>query len=316
MKIGIIGCGNVGSSCAYACVLREVGTELVLIDDNKAFASAQAEDILHATPFAKAMPVGAGEYEDLRDAGIIMIAAGAHQKSGETRLDLLKRNVEVFAAIIPRILKAAPQAVILIATNPVDIMTHFTAHLVEKHGGNKDRVIGSGTILDTARFKALIAQHLSISSHSVHANVLGEHGDSEVLHWSGASVSNIQMEDFCRQAGRPLTDKTRSDIDDAVRHAAYRIIEGKGATWYGIGAGMARIAQAIIEDEHALLTCSAPVDKILDIENVTLSLPRVISSKGVVKTFRPDLDDGEQAALRRSAHILKQAIDSLEEVLI
>ncbi len=311
MKIGIVGCGNVGSASAYACALRGVGTELVLVDHDPLLAKAQAEDILHATPFAKAIPVGAGDYDDLDGAGIVIIAAGVSQKPGETRLDLLKRNEAIFARILPPVLKAAPDAILLVATNPVDIMTHLAARIAVREGHPAGKIIGSGTILDTARFRTLIAGHLGVSSHSVHAHVLGEHGDSEVLHWSGANVSNIGIEEFGRQAGRPVTADVRAGIDDAVRRAAYRIIQGKGATWYGIGAGMARIAQAITEDEHAVLTCCAPLADVEGIEDVTLSLPRVIAAKGVISTLHPPLDDKEHTALRASATLLRQAIKEL-----
>ena len=194
MKIGIVGCGNVGSASAYACVMLGVGTELVLVDSNAALAKAQAEDILHATPFAKSMPVSSGSYEALAGCGIVMIAAGAHQKHGENRLDLLKRNADLFSQIIPKILDTTPQAILLVASNPVDIMTHMASYFATQKGHTKGNVIGSGTILDTARFRTQLAHHLDVSSHSVHAHVLGEHGDSEVLHWSGVNISNIRLD--------------------------------------------------------------------------------------------------------------------------
>ncbi len=309
MKIGIVGCGHVGSASAYACVMGGVGTELMLVDSNAALARAQAEDILHATPFAKPMPVLSGDYSRLAGAGIVMIAAGVSSKPGETRLDLLKRNADIFGAVIPAILKAAPDALLLIASNPVDIMTGMAARFAAEAGHAPGKVIGSGTILDTARFRTLLAQHLGVSSHSVHAHVLGEHGDSEVLHWSGANVSNLDVHEFGLQAGRPLTADIKATIDDAVRKAAYRIIEGKGATWYGIGAGMARLARAIIEDEHAVLTCSAPTTGVM--EGLSLSLPRVISARGIERILYPRLSEAEEVGLRRSAEILRRAMDSL-----
>lgn len=308
MKIGIFGSGNVGSASAYACALRGIGTELVLADKNHALAQAQAEDILHATPFAHPVDVRAGDYDDLAGSAIVMIAAGVNQKPGETRLDLLKRNGEVFADIIPRIRQAAPDAILLNATNPVDIMTHFAARF---SGGGTGRVIGSGTILDTARFRALLAQHLRVSSHSVHANVLGEHGDSEVLHWSGATVGNIPLADFAQQTGRPVTDEVRARIDDGVRRAAYKIIQGKGATWYGIGNGMARIAQAILDNESTVLTCCAPIESVEGINDVTLSLPRIVSAGGIGPALYPSLDDDERAKLKHSAEVIKEALAQL-----
>lgn len=312
MKIGVVGCGHVGSASAYACVLRGVGTEIVLIDRNETLAVSQAEDILHATPFAAPVPVRAGSYKDLAGAAVVMIAAGVNQKPGETRLDLLKRNTDVFAAIIPSVLKAAPGAVLLIATNPVDIMTQMAAKIAgETAADTRHRVIGSGTILDTARFRSLLARHLGVSSHSVHAHVLGEHGDSEVLHWSGANVSNIPLTSFAAQNQTPVTGDIKNRIDDGVRHAAYRIIAGKGATWYGIGAGMARIARAVIDDERAVLTCAAPVEAIGDVRDVTLSLPHIVGAGGIVRTLWPDLSDAEDQALRASATLLKDAATAI-----
>lgn len=311
MKIGIVGCGNVGSASAYACALRGVGTSLVLVDHHHALAVAQAEDIMHATPFAKSMPVSAGTYADLEGAGIVMISAGVNQKPGETRLDLLKRNADIFATIIPEIIKASPGCIMLIASNPVDVMTHWTTKIAARYGFPPARVIGSGTILDTARFRTLIARHAQVSSHSVHAHVIGEHGDSEVLHWSQAHVASNNLDDFGTQTGRSFTPDVRADIDQSVRRAAYRIIQGKGATWYGIGAGMARIARAITENENAILTCCAPIANIADVDDVTLSLPRIIAAQGIVDTLMPALTEAEHQQFHRSASILKDAINDL-----
>lgn len=313
MKIGVVGCGQVGSASAYACALRGVGSQLVLIDHNAGFAAAQAEDILHATPFAAPVRVRAGEYADLEGAGIVMIAAGVSQKQGETRLDLLKRNAAVFGEIIPQILDSAPEAILLIATNPVDIMTHLATDIAAKsHKLSASRVIGSGTILDTARFRALLGRHLGVSSHSVHAYVMGEHGDSEVLHWSGATIGNLKLPSFAQQAGIPVTEELRKKIDDGVRRAAYRIIQGKGATWYGIGAGMARIAQAIQDDEQTVLTCATLAEEVAGVKNVTLSMPRIIAAGGVMRSIYPECDAAEQAALQNSATILRRAADELD----
>jgi L-lactate dehydrogenase len=312
MKIGVVGCGQVGSASAYACVLRGVGTEIVLVDKNPALAEAQAEDILHATPFASPVRCRAGTYEDLQNAGIVMIAAGVGQKPGETRLDLLKRNAEIFSQMIPQILRFAPEAILLNATNPVDIMTHLTIRFArECRGSAIHRIIGSGTILDTARFRSLLGQHLGVSSHSIHANVLGEHGDSEVLHWSGATVGNVPLAHFAVQVDAPVTQGVREQIDDGVRRAAYRIIQGKGATWYGVGAAMARIAQAIVADEHAVLTCSAPVSGIPGIPEVSLSIPRLIAKTGIERAIHPELDERESAAFQQSAGILWDALEKL-----
>lgn len=312
MKIGVVGCGHVGSACVYACVLRGIGTEIVLVDYNMKLAQAQAEDILHATPFASPIHCRAGEYSDLQGATIVVIAAGVNQKPGETRLDLLKRNAEIFSNIIPQILKHAPSAILLNATNPVDILTHLTARFAAKHPDRSQQwIIGSGTILDTARFRSLLGHHLGVSSHSVHANVLGEHGDSEVLHWSGATVGNTSLEYFGEQVNSPITQPVRKKIDSEVRWAASRIIQGKGATWYGIGAGLARIIQAILSDEHAVLTCSAPTLDIKGLPDISLSVPRLISRNGIDKTIHPQMNEQEWNNLKNSAEVLWEAMEKL-----
>ena len=308
MKIGVVGAGMVGATSAYAMVMRGVGREIVLVDLDRKLSEAQAQDITHATPFAYPSPVRAGDYPDLDGAGIVVLAAGVSQKPGESRLDLLARNAQVFAAIIPQVLAAAPDAVLLVATNPVDVMTQIAARI---SGLPQGRVIGSGTVLDTARFRALLGGHLGLSPKSVHAYVLGEHGDSEVLCWSGAIAGNAPIDDFARDVGRPLTPEIRAEIDAGVRHAAYRIIDGKGATYYGIGGGIARIAQCIEADERAVLAVSIVTGRVGPVSDVALSLPRVIGAGGVVSDLRPELDAEESAALTRSAEILKEAAESV-----
>lgn len=308
MKIGVVGAGLVGATAAYAMVLRGVGGEIALVDIDVKLAQAQAQDIAHAAPFAYPLPVRAGDYPSLEGAGVVVLAAGVSQKPGETRLDLLGRNARVFADVIPRVLAAAPDAVLLVATNPVDAMTQIATRI---SGLPPGRVIGSGTVLDTARFRALLGVHLGISPKSVHAYVLGEHGDSEVLCWSGAFAGNTPVEVFAREVGRPLTDEVVTAIDAGVRRAADRIIDGKGATYYGIGAGIARIAQSIEADERAILAVSTVNDSVEGVADVALSLPRVIGRAGVVADLRPSLDDAERQGLRRSAEILKQAVDSV-----
>jgi L-lactate dehydrogenase len=311
MKIGIVGVGQVGATAAYAMALRGIGSEIVLVDHNADLAVAQAQDILDATPFAYPIRVRAGEAADLDGARIVLLAAGANQKPGETRLDLLARNAEIFAAIVPAVLAAAPRAVFLVATNPVDIMTQITTVLTARHGVPPERVIGSGTILDTARFRSLLAKHLGISPKSVHAQVLGEHGDSEVLHWSGASAGSQPVVDIARQMGRKLGDADRGRIDSAVRRAAYAIIQGKGGTWFGIGAGLARLVRIVQDDERALVTCSMVIAECQGVRDIALSLPRVLGAGGVVTTLMPKLDAGELAALKRSAETLKAAAEGV-----
>ena len=304
MKIGIIGCGFVGSSGAFAIALVGAATELVLVDLNADLANAHAEDILHATPFSKPVRIAAGDYSTLKGAGLVVLSCGVGQKPGESRLKLLERNVNVFQNVVPRVLEHAPDSVLLIVSNPVDIITQVVTKISNLP---PKRVIGSGTILDTARFRTLLAEHLSLAPHSVHAYVLGEHGDSEVLAWSSGKVGGVPVEEFATQIGRPITDDVKARIDDGVRRAAYRIIEGKGATYYGIGAGIARIAKAIRDDESAVLTLS----NIEGVNGVSLSLPRVLKASGVVATIQPLLSDEEAQALNHSAEILKTAAGEL-----
>jgi len=305
MKIGIIGCGFVGSSGAFAIALVGAATELILIDLNADLASAHAEDILHAVPYGKPMRITAGDYSNLMGAELIVLACGVGQKPGESRLKLLERNVNVFQNVVPRVLEHAPDSILLIVSNPVDIMTQVVTKI---SGLPSQRVIGSGTILDTARFRALLAEHLGIAPHSVHAYVLGEHGDSEVLAWSSGKIGGVSLIEYAEQIGRRIKDDIKAKIDDGVRRAAYRIIDGKGATYYGIGAGIARIARAIRDDEGAVLTLS----NIEGIEDVSLSLPRVLKAKGIVTTIQPKLSKEEADALDKSADILRQAAAELK----
>ncbi len=311
MKIGIVGAGQVGATAAYAMMLRGVGSEIVLVDRKTDLAVAQARDILDATPWAFPVRVRAGETADLAGAGIVVLAAGASQKPGESRLDLLTRNAEISAGIVPAVLAAAPDTIFLVASNPVDVMTWIVTVLAGRHGVPTERVIGSGTILNSARFRTLLAAHLGISPAYIDARVLGEHGDSGVLHWSGAVAGDLPVAEAARQMGRDLTEADRERIDRSVRFAAYDIIKGKGATWFGVGAGLARMAQVIRGDERALLTCSMLTRECHGVRDVALSLPRVIGAGGVVTTFMPSLDPGERAALQRSASILKEAADGL-----
>ncbi len=311
MKIGIVGAGQVGATAAFAMMMRRVGSELVLVDRNADLTVAQARDILDATPFADPLRVRAGESADLDGARVVVLAAGANQRPGESRLDLLSRNAEIFAEIVPAVLAAVSDPIFLVATNPVDVMTQIVTIIAGRDGVASERVIGSGTILDSARFRTLLAKHLGISPAYIDARVLGEHGDSEVLHWSGAVAGNLSVADVARQMGRELTEADRSRIDSAVRRAAHAIIQGKGATWFGVGAGLARMAQAIEGDERALITCSILTTECQGVHDVALSLPRVLGAAGVVKTFMPALDAGERAALKRSAQLLKEAAEGV-----
>jgi L-lactate dehydrogenase len=314
MKIGIIGSGYVGATAAYALVMSGVGREIVLVDLNKSRAQAEADDILHAVPFAHPINVQAGDYEDLVDCKVVIITAGVAQKPGETRLELLARNAGVFRQIVPAVLRYAPEAVLIVATNPVDVMTNLTTQIAAAHGRPGNRVLGSGTTLDTARFRALLGRHLGVDSHHVHAYVVGEHGDSEVLTWSLATVGGTPLNDFCLRHGVELHDEVHAEIDHEVRHAAYHIIEGKGATYYGIGSALARIVDVILKDQRAILTVCHPVEEVAGIKNTTVSLPFLVGGDGVLDQFPLNLNPEEEVALRASAEIVHQAIESLEGI--
>ncbi len=311
MKIGIVGTGMVGATAAYAMVMRGLGSELVLIDKNEARAQAEADDILHAVPFAHPIRVQAGQYADLAGSRVVIIAAGVAQQPGETRLQLLERNAAIFRSIVPDIVQHAPDAVLVVATNPVDIMTHVTARYAAEHGIPPERVIGSGTMLDSARFRALLGNHVGIDSSHVHCYVIGEHGDSEVLVWSLATVGVIPLDDFCRTQNILLDEAKRAEIDHNVRRAAYTIIEGKGATYYGVGSALARIVEAILDDQRAILTVCAEMPSLVGVEHVTVSMPHMVGGQGNMGTLALPLSADEEQALRASALIVKEATDAL-----
>jgi L-lactate dehydrogenase len=311
MKIGIVGCGMVGSSSAYALVMRGVGREIVLVDVNRARADGEANDIYHAVPFAHPLTIRAGDYPDLTGAEVVVIAGGVAQKPGETRLELLKRNAEVFHQIVPSVLRHAPEAVLLVVTNPVDIMTHLAARFAADFGVPHTRVIGSGTTLDTARFRTLLGRHFDVDPHHVHAYVIGEHGDSEVLVWSQATIAGLNLDEFARVHGKPLTGEQREGIDENVRRAAYHIIASKGATYYGIGSAVARIVDVLLHDQRAILTICTRIEGVDGYDGVTLALPHLVGGQGALATIPLPMDDLETKALRRSAGIVQQAIESL-----
>jgi L-lactate dehydrogenase len=311
MKIGIVGCGMVGSTSAYALVMSGVGREIVLVDLNRARAEAEANDIYHAVPFAHPLTVRAGEYADLEGARVVVVAGGVAQKPGETRLQLLQRNADVFRQIIPSVVRAAPDAVLLIVTNPVDVMTHLAALYAADFGVPHTRVFGSGTTLDTARFRALLGRHFDVDPQHVHAYVIGEHGDSEVLVWSQATIAGMGIDEFVRVRGTPLTEDGRRGIDENVRRAAYQIIAGKGSTYYGIGSAVARIVDALLHDQRAILTICSRIAGVPDCEGITLALPHLVGGDGVLATIPLALDAAEREGLRRSADALRDAVASL-----
>jgi L-lactate dehydrogenase len=317
MKVGIVGSGFVGATAAYAIVMRGVAREVVLVDLDEKRARSEADDIRHAVPFAYPVEVRSGGYPDLAGCGIVILTAGVGQRPGETRLQLLGRNAAIFKEVVARVASAAPDSILVVATNPVDIMTHLTARFAASAGIGSGRVLGSGTTLDTARFRAVLGGRLGVDSQHVHAYVLGEHGDSEVFNWSAISVGGLPLASFPSvDCGSRIEARDKAAIEDEVRGAAYRIIEGKKATYYGIGSALARIVETISRDQRAILTVCAPPradDCVPDgLGGATISLPRLVGGAGVLATMAPSLDEAEARALAASALVVMGAIDSIE----
>jgi L-lactate dehydrogenase len=308
-KVAIIGCGFVGSSSAFALMKSGLFSEMVLIDADVNRAEGEALDISHGLPFAKPMKIYAGSYEDIADAAIVIVTAGAGQKPGETRLDLVKKNVEIFKSIIPEIAKQDFNGILLIVANPVDILTYVAAKLSKLPQG---RVFGSGTVLDSARLKYLLGEHLDVDNRSVHAFIIGEHGDSEMAAWSSANVSGIPLNDFCEMRGYFKHEESMKKILEEVKNSAYEIIEKKHATYYGIAMSVRRICEAIIRDEKSILPVSSIQKGEYGIENVALSIPAIVGREGVEKVVPIKLSDTEKEELIKSANTLKNVLDTVE----
>lgn len=309
-RVAIVGAGNVGSTFAYTLVLGGLATELILIDVNRDKAEGEAMDLNHAVPFTRPTRVWAGDYPDCAGAALTVISAGAAQRPGETRLDLVRKNARIFGQIVPQVARHNPDGLILVATNPVDVLTYATWRL---SGLSPERVIGSGTILDTARFRYLLSQHCDVDPRSVHAYIIGEHGDSEVPVWSLANIAGMPLVRFCSEHGLDDEWEHFEEIFRRTRDAAYRIIDLKGATYYAVAAGLMRIAEAILRDQSTVLSVSSLVrEPYYGIQDVCLSLPTVIDRGGVERVLRLELDDEEIAGIRRSAQVLREQIDQLD----
>ena len=304
-KLAVIGCGFVGSASAFALMQSGLFSEMVLIDANRARAEGEALDISHGLPFAKPMKIYAGDYPDLADASLIVVTAGAGQKPGETRLDLVKKNVSIFRSIIPSITQYNKEAILLIVANPVDILTYAAAKL---SGFPENRVFGTGTVLDTARLKYLLGEHLQVDSRAVHAFILGEHGDSEIVAWSSANVSGLPLHNFCEMRGYFDHDAAMETLAAGVKNSAYEIIDKKGATYYGIAMSVRRVCEAIVRDEKSILPVSSVQHGSYGIDGVALSLPAVVGKDGVETIVPIALSEEEIAALRASAQTLKDVL--------
>ena len=308
-KAAIIGCGFVGTSIAFSLVQKGIFSELVLIDANEKKAEGEAMDLSHGLPFTKPMEIKAGGYEDIADCAMIIITAGANQKPGETRLDLVHKNVEIYKSIIPKIVEKNQEATLLIVSNPVDIMTYAALKL---SGYPSHKVIGSGTVLDTARLKYLLSRHLDVDSRSIHAFIIGEHGDSELAVWSAANVSGIPLNHFCELRGYFDHMESMDRIYQSVRDSAYEIIEKKGATYYGVAMAVCRIAESVIRNEHSIMPISVYLDGLYGLHDICLSIPTVVGQEGAEKVLDIPLDLMEMGKLVYSAEDLKKIIGELK----
>jgi L-lactate dehydrogenase len=306
--VAIIGAGMVGSSCAYALMQRGVATEIILVDADTARAEGEAMDLSHGVPFVRPCRIRAGAYSDLHEAEVVVITAGANQRPGESRLDLLQRNAAIIRTIVPQIVAHAPNAIILVATNPVDILTQI-AHLAADQAPG--RVLGSGTILDTARLRYLLAEHYQVDPRSVHAYIVGEHGDSSLALWSLAHIGGVPIRHFQRVGGARYDSAVLTDIFAQARDAAYEIIKRKHATYYAIGLGLVTIIEAILRDQHTVLTVSSPFNGQYGIAGVSTSMPSIIGRSGVEEVLTLVLEPDEMTAFQHSAAILSERFHQL-----
>lgn len=307
-KVSIIGCGYVGSACAFTLMQSGLFSEMVLIDADHNKALGEAMDISHGIPYTKPMQISAGSYDDIVDSAIIIITAGAGQKPGESRLDLVKKNASIFHQIIPELSKRAIPGILLIVSNPVDILTQIT---LELSGFPENRVLGSGTVLDTARLKLELSKHLGVDSRSVHAFIIGEHGDSEIVAWSSANISGISIDEFCKMRGHYRHEEATTVIAERVRNSAYEIISRKQATYFGIAMAVKRICEVITRDEKSILPISTMMHGEYGIDQLVLSMPAVVGKDGIETKVPISLDSDEIDMLKASAAQLQKVYSSL-----
>ncbi|MGC9397128.1 MAG: L-lactate dehydrogenase [Anaerolineae bacterium] len=306
----IVGAGDVGSTCAYTLAQSGLADEIALLDVNEELAKGQVLDLAHGKFFFPSLEIHVADKTDYADAKIIVITAGSKQKPGESRIDLLKRNAAIMKNIVFDIVAQESQAVLVVVSNPVDVLTY----VAQKHSGwPRSRVLGSGTVLDSARFRYLLSQHCNIDVHNVHAYILGEHGDTEFAAWSMVHLAGMAIDDYCPVCGRCTQwDEERSKMEESVRNSAYHIIDYKGATYYAVGLALVRIVGAILRDTHSVLTVSTLLQGEYGLEDVCLSVPCIVAQEGITRIAAATLLPDEQKALENSASVLKEAIASLE----
>ena len=302
-KVAIIGAGLVGSTFAYSLMINGIASEIVMLDVNQERLSGEVMDLNHGIAFVRPVLVRSGTYQDCRDADVIVIAAGTNQKPGETRIDLLGRNAAIFKQIIDQLKAVGTNAILVIATNPVDIMTYVTYRL---SGFPSGRVIGSGTVLDSARLRFLLSTHCHVDPSNIHAYIIGEHGDTEVPVWSLANIAGLRFDEYCPICARKCGALPKAEIFNDTKQAAYQIIKGKGATYYAIGLALVEIVESIIRDEYSVLTVSSLLNGEYGLDDVCLSLPSIVSRAGVEKRILLRLSPEEEAGLKHSAAVLKE----------
>lgn len=307
-KVAMIGCGFVGSTTAFALMQSGLFSEMILIDADQDRAEGEALDISHGTPFARPMKIYAGTYQDLVDAAVIIITAGANQKPDETRLDLVNKNTKIMRAIIQEIMKYGCEGILLVVSNPVDILTYEALKI---SGLPKNRVIGSGTVLDTGRLKSELAEHLGVDSRSIHAFIIGEHGDSEIAAFSSANVSGVPLNDVCEMRGYFHHEAAMREIAQTVKNSAYEIIDKKKATYYGIAMAVRRICEAIVRDEKSILPVSVMLEDFYGLKDVVLSMPAIVGANGAEGLMPITLNEEERKQLETSANVLKEVITSV-----
>ena len=305
-KITIVGAGFVGSTTAFALMNGGMASEIVIVDINKDKAEGEAMDLSHGVSFVRPVSICAGEYKDTKDSDIIIITAGVNQKPGETRLDIVEKNIRVFKDIIPPLVKFSPNAILLVVSNPVDILTYITYRI---SGLPKERVIGSGTVLDTSRLRYLLSEHFNVDTRNIHTYIMGEHGDSEIATWSLTNIAGMTVEEYCNKACAACDGSLKYNIHENVKNAAYDVINRKGATYYAVALAIRRIVEAILRDENSILTVSTLLEGQFGIRDVYLGVPSIVGEQGVKKILEVPLNDEELSKLQESAKTLKDVLD-------
>lgn len=308
-KIAIIGLGMVGSSIAFSLMQEGIFSEIVLIDKDRKKAKGEAMDLSHGIPFCESINIYEGDYDDIKDCYVVIITAGANQEKGETRLDLIDKNLKIYKSIIPNITKTGFEGILLVVSNPVDILTYVTLKL---SGYDKKRVIGSGTVLDSARFQYMLGRHLNVDSKSIHAFIIGEHGDSELAVWDSSDIGGMKINNFCELRGHFNHEQAMNEIFSGVKNSAYEIIERKGATYYGIAMAVKRICTALVKDEHSILPVSSYIDGEYGLNDICISIPSIVCMEGIDKVLEIPLSKREEENLFNSASKLKEVLESLK----